>query len=114
MALAPSRARCSCFLKPASARSRASFEVFAKMASLRAMVKGILGKRRAGTLDRRVTADLESASGHCSINVTLGLRFADHDSADRAALTRPKHPWPDSTRNIHALARYAISLFQAR
>jgi hypothetical protein len=23
------------------------------------------------------------------------------------------HPWPDSTRNIHALTRYAISLFQS-
>src|SRR5580700_7657512 len=36
MAFTPSRARCCC-LKLASARSRASFELFAKVASLRAM-----------------------------------------------------------------------------
>src|SRR5579863_6329183 len=38
MAFAPSRARCSCFLKLASARSRVSLELLAKVASSRAVM----------------------------------------------------------------------------
>src|ERR1019366_2462307 len=111
MALAPSRARCSCFLKLDSARSRVSFELFAKVASFDRWMKSF---QPAGGRSKAIVGKRESASGHCRAHALPGLCSSMTISPAHAASMRSEavaHPWHDSTRKVHSLSYWATLCF---